>query len=383
MSLSADTQPKSQGGWSEEILTVENATVVPPASSDFIQPGGVLDRNGDYVAHGALWRRHRPITTAPSPPSGEVAHLPGRWLWGGLLWGNFGHFLAESTARLWALDHLDAPVDGVLFMPRRTRNEARLKPFHQPFFDLLGMTEPVRVTTEPVRVDQLVVPGQGFGLGEISAGTAKARASRLARIGADVAPEGGEKLYISRTALGAAKGSILGEERVETWMAAEGYEIFHPQQHAMAEQVARYKAARKIVATDGSALHLVAMTGRQDQDIAIIARRKSSAVDLLARHVAHFCGRAPHVLLSLDATWFPAGARRVKRLAMSELNLPEIGAELARHGFISAPDLWQRMPDADIARALAATGREWEMPNWQKRQREERRGAGGAPKPAD
>lgn len=373
----ADTQPSSQGGWSEDLLTVPEAVVVPPTNTGFIQPAGVLDADGAYVPHGALWRRHRPITTHPRMPQGEIAFLDGRWLWGGILWGHFGHFLAESTARLWALEHLDTPVDGVLFIPRRPGGADQVKSFHRPFFDLLGMTQPFELAAQPTRVAELVVPGQGFGLGEISAGTEKVRRSRLAHLGPEVAPEGGEKLYISRTGLGFAKGSILGEDRVETWLAEEGYDIFHPQQHPLKVQLARYKAAQKIVATDGSALHLVAMAGRKDQDIAIIARRKSSAVDLLARHVAHFCGRPPHVLLSIEGTWFPVGAKRVKRLALGELDLPGIGAQLAEHGFIRSARNWTALADQDVARVFAETGRDWEMPAWQQRLRARRRGEAG------
>lgn len=371
MSRAADTRPSPEGGWSEDIITLRDARVVPPDSTDFVQRAGVLDNGGAPVPQAALWRRHRPITTPPEPPGGALKILLGRWLWDGVLWGHFGHFLAESTARLWALEHLDEPVNGVLFIPRRPDAENELKPFHKTFFDLMGLDVPVRQATYPIRVEELVVPGQGFGLGEISAGTPRVRASRLARLGEGIAPEGGEKLYISRSELGFAKGSILGERQVETWLAEEGYEVFHPQQHSLDTQIARYKAACRIVATDGSALHLVAMTGCKNQEIAIIARRQSSAVDLLARHVASFCERSPHVLHSIDGTWFPTDRKRnrAKRLALGELNLPNIGAQLVERGFIRSTSNWRALREDEVRRTLAETGRDWEMPPWQRRQR--------------
>lgn len=361
-------RPSSEGGWSEDILTLTEATVVPPLASDFVQPSGILDRHGNYCAHGALWRKHRPITVAPRMPEQAPDRLAGRWLWGGVLWSHFGHFLAESTARLWALDYLDAPVDGVLFVPKRPRVGDNLKSFHQPFFDLTGMKVPFRVAAEPLRVDELVVPGQGFGIGEISAGTPRYRASALGHLGRDIKPEGPERLYISRSALGYTRGSILGERYVEERLAEEGYAVFHPQKHPLDVQLARYRAARRVVATDGSALHLLAMTGTQGQRVAVIARRKSRAVDYLVRHVEHFTGMPPLHLLSLRRSWLPEGRGKAKRLSLAELNLPRIGAGLTEAGFIGNGSAWQNLPDTEVEGILQETGQTWQMPAWLIRQ---------------
>ncbi|MFC3119099.1 glycosyltransferase 61 family protein [Jhaorihella thermophila] len=94
------------------------------------------------------------------------------------------------------------------------------------------------------------------------------------RFAREVEPDGPERLYVSRSALGLGKG-LLGEELLESLLEREGYEIFHPQKHPMQTQIARYKAARQIVAADGSALHLYAMVGRADQRVAMISRRES------------------------------------------------------------------------------------------------------------
>ena len=357
-------KPSSEGGWSDQIITLDNATVVPPLVSDFIQPAGLLDSDGTYCPHGALWRKFRPITTEPKPPEGPVKQQTGRWLWGGILWTHFGHFLAESTSRLWALDYLDQPVDGILFMPKRPRNQDNLKAFHQPFFDAMGMDLPFTVATEPLSVEQLVVPGQGFGLGEISAGTERFRNSALGHLGEHIAADGPEKLYISRSELGFTRGSILGEQYLEDRLADEGYTIFHPQQHPIDVQVAHYKAARRIVATDGSALHLLAMVGRKDQDIAVIARRQSSAVDFLVRHIEHFTGSRPTYLTELKRNWYPEGRKQVKRLSVGELDLPAVGAGLEQAGFIADGAGWENLPDGIVQHLLDSTGQTWQMPTW-------------------
>lgn len=352
-------KPLSTGGWSEEIVTLERATVVPPVESGFVQAAGVLDARGVYCPRAAMWRKFRPLTTAPDRPETVTDTLSGRWIWGGVLWSHFGHFLAESTARLWALDAVDGPVDGLLFVPKRPRNEDRLKGFHKPFFDLMGVDVPIRVVTAPTEVEDLIVPGQGFGLGEISAGTQKVRAQYASRFAADVAPEGPEKLYVSRSALGLSRGSILGEPYLEDRLRQEGYEVFHPQEHPLEVQVARYRAARQVVATDGSALHLLAMAMPEDQRVAIVARRRSSAVDLLARHVDGFTGTTPLVITALHRSWFPEGRRKVKRLALGELSLPDVGRRLAEAGFVSDGSDWRPLQEAEVRAALQASGMGW------------------------
>ncbi|MGV6849506.1 MAG: glycosyltransferase family 61 protein [Marinibacterium sp.] len=367
--------PSPFGGWSTEIETLRDALVVPPDQSAFVQETGIVSQTGQFCEQGALWRKHRPLTTAPEPVSDAPDTLPGRWLWGGVLWSNFGHFLAESTARLWALDHLNEPVDGILFVPKRPKNGDRLKGFHQPFFDLMGIKTPLRVATRPVRVETLVVPGQGFGLGAISTGTDKVRAQFAARFARDVAPEGPEKLYVSRSALGFERGSIIGETLIEEKLAADGYEIFHPQDHPLEVQVARYRAARQVVATDGSALHLLAFAMPREQRLAIIARRVSSAVDLLVDHIGAFTGQRPHLINAVRWSWFPEGEPSVRRLAMGELDLTAVGSELAAAGFVSGGESWANLSDAEVDAILQGTGRGWHLKRWAARQRAEAAGS--------
>lgn len=339
-------QPSPDGGWSETITTLENATVVPPTESNFVQASGVLASDGAYCHQGALWRKYRPLTTEPEIPAQVDQEISGRWLWGGVLWVHFGHFLVESTSRLWALDQLDKPINGILFIPKRPKVGDSIQGFQKDFIQLMSPDTPVRVAAVPSRVQELVVPGQGFGLGKITSGTQKFRDALHNQFARAIEPEGPEKLYISRSALGLGKGGMLGEERLEQLLEAEGYTIFHPQKHDMATQIARYKAAKQVVAADGSALHMFAMVGRPDQQVAMILRRKSGAHNLLADNVAHFCGRPPLVIGALRTEWVKANKQRSNRNSFGELNLLAVGHALGEAGFVRKganwPDLSQQ-----------------------------------------
>ncbi len=351
-----EDQPLPDGGWSEEIETLRDACVIPPVDSALVQKAGVLTASGDYCGKAALWRKYRPITVQPDPPSEVSATLPGRWLWGGVLWVHFGHFLVESSSRLWALPHLDQPVDGILFIPKRPAVGDETRGFQREFINLFAPGLPIRVAAEPTRVEELVVPGQGFGLGHITRGTRKFRNAVHSRFARDVKPEGPEKIYISRSKLGLSKGGLLGEEQMEELLQAEGYEIFHPQDHSLTEQLARYKAARQVIAADGSALHLFAMVGRPDQKVAMILRRQSGANNLLAMNVAHFCKCNPLVIGALRTEWVPVNKPKSSRNSFGEIDHSVIGRALATHGFISADAQWPVLSDDQRQEILAEKG---------------------------
>ena len=352
-----DDQPLPEGGWSEDLLNLADACVVPPTLSALVQPAGVFYADGSYCPEAALWRKYRPITIEPEQPTEVVNHLQGRWLWGGVLWAHFGHFLVESSSRLWALPRVENDIKGILFMPKRPNVGDEVRGFHREFLSLFGTDLPIHVAAQPTEVEELLVPGQGFGLGKITAGTPKFRQTIHDRFARDVpADDGADKIYISRSKLGLGKGGLLGEERLEALLEAEGYEIFHPQEHSLTVQVARYKAAKKVIAADGSALHLFAMVGRADQDVAMILRRSSGANNLLARHVESFCNRAPTVIGGLRAEWVPQSKQKSSRLSFGELDHQVIGETLVTLGFISQSDGWDTLTEAERNQILEDKG---------------------------
>ncbi len=335
--------PQPDQGWSRELVALERAIVVPPAVSDTVQEAGVLTEDREYCAHGALWRGKRAMTTQPISPTDPLPQLSGRWLYAGLLWVHFGHFLAESTARLWPLPAIAKDIDGVLFTPKRPANGDETRPMQHNFFKLLGIDLPIKVVTEPTQIEHLHVPGQGFGLGPIVAGTPEYRALIHQNFGADVPPDGPERLYISRAGLGIRRGGVIGEEFLEENLRQNGYEIFYPEQHPMEKQIARYKAARQIVALDGSALHLFALVGRPDQQVAMIPRRTSSVHHNISAQLAAFCGQEPLVANAIRTDWVLASRGRPNRHSLGELDMSRLHKVLADAGFVS-PDLaWEEM----------------------------------------
>lgn len=345
-------RPEPESGWSRSQQLVEGALVIPTLESGLVKPAGVLTSAGEYIPEGALWRRDRSISTKPQMPDQIDETLTGKWLWGGQLWKHFGHFLAESLGRLWPLETSSEGFDGILFTPKRPQNKTIITSWQKDIFSMLAPNLEVRIATAPTRVEQLVVPGQGFGLGPISAGTPEFRMLMQNRLGAKVEAKGSEKLYISRSRFGISKGALIGEEQLEALLAADGYEIFHPQAHSIEEQLARYKAAKKVIAAEGSAIHMLAMVAPRGQDVAIVLRRRSSATDYIENHLRSF---ADIEALSIDAlirNWMPNGQTRA-RLALAEIDFPRLQEALLMGGFISASSRsWGNLDESHVSALL-------------------------------
>jgi len=351
-------EPKPDSGWTRQIVTVENGIVIPPDERKHVQTTGVLTSTGTPVTHAALWRGHRLLTERPEMPEGEVRPLPGRWLWGGVMWRYFPHFITESITRLWALDMVDqADLSGILFVPKNPHNDEAPPGFQKDFFRLMGTDLPLVEAREPLSPDLLVVPGQGFGLGEITRGTLEFRAAIRNRFAVDVKPEGPEKLYISRSRLGPQRGALLGETFLDAYLAAEGYEVFHPQDHALEVQIARYRAATHVIAAEGSSLHLYAFAGRPDAKVAMLLRRKSRATQHISTHIESFTGVTPLWIEHLRQTWKRVDTPR-KRLHISEPDFAAIQADLRSAGFVSPTARpWTQPSRADL-QALLGTNYE-------------------------
>lgn len=343
----ASLPPDPAGGWSHEIATLPGALAVPPLVSAMVQPGGVLAADGTPCLHAVTWRGTRPMLSPPALPEGPFARLSGRHLYAGQLWAHFGHFLCESLPRLWALAHAGG-LDGIVFLPKRphqvTGRAEPLLAWQREMFELLDLGLPVRILDRPTVIEELVVPGQGFGIGPMFAGTSLFRSFVRDRFARGVVPDGPERLYLSRAGLGGAEGGILAETRIEASLAQAGYTVFHPQRHSIAAQVAAYRAARAVVGPDGSAFHLLAFADPTPKDVAVILRRSSGVPDGIGTHIAAFTGRAPRMIDALVADWVPAGpdgsTGRANRNAFGQVDFALLQAALTDGGFIAPAPPW-------------------------------------------
>lgn len=351
------TQPVLGPSIADRITTLSGAIVVPPPKGEpnrSIQKSGVLDAQGAFVENSITWRNGSQINLEPPlPAAAEIADLPGRWIFAGPLFGHFGHFLVESICRIWALDRLRGEVDGILWVPKFQNRPEHVMDTFRPLLQMLGVDIPCRNIADPTRVETLHVPQQGFGMFDMIEGAPEFRDFVNAHAGRDVAPKGAEKIYVSRSALPPARGSLLGESLIEELLAAEGYEMFHPQKHSFEEQIAAYKAARYIVSVDGSPLHMAALVGDPGQKIACIARRAGDLDEIFARQFRAFKGIEVTTVSALRRNWIPETDNRPSRVSFGEVDLGAMYDALKAGGFISGGTRWEALTDATRAPILA------------------------------
>jgi capsular polysaccharide biosynthesis protein len=272
-----------------QVETLHGATVVPMAE-DRDQACGVLRADGTFCDISATRLSAGRMTGIPKAPD-ATAPLPGRHLFAGVGRHHFGHFLVETITRLWALDHEAAPCDGLVVVPKHGIDfDAVMRRRFGEFVDLLSGGLPVHIAESPLKVETLYVPTQGFGHMNWLTATPRFRQHIRQRLTSRITPDGPEKLYISRTALKDATQAMDKEDMVETMMAKAGYTIFHPQDHSLAGQCARYMAAKQIVGPDGSAFHLAPFVLQKGTRVGLIQRRhRQDVFDALAAQIRAFC----------------------------------------------------------------------------------------------
>ncbi len=267
----------------------------------------------------------------------------------GISWWNPPHVSGRWTMSA-------SRLDSILYLPYRGALGAveRAIEGQAGFFRLLGIDTPVRTYGTALRVERLHVPELGFGWLERYAGSPAYRAFMQGRLNAAVKAEGGEKLYISRARLNAQRGGVLGETVIEENLARAGYDVFHPEKHPLEVQIARYKAARQIVALDGSALHLAAYVLRPGSQVAMILRRSKANAEDYRLQFRSFCGVDPQVIDVIRRDWVAGASNRVDFRSVGEIDFAALFARLRALSFLPA-DFQAELPSAaEIAAMLAA-----------------------------
>jgi capsular polysaccharide biosynthesis protein len=277
-------------------------------------------------------------------------------MYGGVLFGHFGHFLMDSLARIWAMRELRDKIDGVVFTPKNNGgNLEHMLNVQRPLMQALGMDCEVKVLTAPTRVDQLFVPWQGIGIGDNwEIATPEYRAYMADFGGKAIEPEGHDKIYVSRSALPRARASFLSEKLIEKHLEAAGYTVIHPQKMSKEEQIAQYRKARWIVSPDGSPMHLLAYVGHKDQHVAVIARRSSVTNLIFESQIGAFTGARAITINCLSGDWLPGGKGRPGRMSWGELDMEALYHGLNDAGFLpegTAP--WPKVTDEELAAEIA------------------------------
>jgi hypothetical protein len=244
--------------------------------------GGVFDAEHKPIEHAFLIRQYRQdaflvggkwdtstgheILTSRMNLPRDIAetkhHLAGTHIFAGYLFPHYGHFLLESLSRLWFIrqnPHLPLVWLGV-------HNQNEFNAMQRELFDLYRVQNPMYIVTEQTSVENLVVPHDGYII-HTRYSPEQIKALKL-RDGCDTVP--GKKVWLSRSKLD--KGIVYNEREFERILEANGWTIYHPQEHSIREQVDMLADAEEIAGVEGSALHTLVLIPEYRGHVTIFGR---------------------------------------------------------------------------------------------------------------
>lgn len=279
-----------------ECAIVENGIILPSKkvltnTGEAYFKGGVVDEKGNFITasqtlratkQGSLFEGYEYNSDAVKTTLPEV-------LYAGLLNNHFGHFLIESTNRLWYwVENRDKNLDIAFLM---TKNQPILKQFWE-FMEILGIPKnKIHFIKQPTKCNKIYIPSTsnvlGYSYNEKFLTVFQEAATRV--------PTGkNEKVYLSRTKF-RKKHSCFGEQYLEDMFLQNGYTIIYPEQMSLKEQISALNGASEVAGVVGTNTHLEVFS-RLGVKSVILNR---SDIPISAQSVIH---------QALNANWYVVGA---------------------------------------------------------------------------
>jgi hypothetical protein len=336
------------------IEIVDEAIIVPLTNLELAMgglpgkfDGSVFYADGTVCDAGITRKGSYQNVARPLEGSNILPRISGSHVFGGMLQNtHFGHFVAESLARLWSFDQLSEEYKSVLFFAR-----VRGKPIPQWATELFSYIIPkcsVRLIGEPTVIERLAVPSQSADrIGTIHGNSLVRDAMSALR---EIGQPAGKKIFVSRSQLSGVEGCILVEEYLEKLLSDQGYEIIHPERMTIYQQFEAYNAADHIIFSEGSAIHLYALAARSDQKTFIVWRRKSGPTFI--NQVRSFGGQSPLGTPAIRNLYEPVSDYGARARARAEIDFEVLSAQLVSAGFINSGVQWRNPPAADVNAAL-------------------------------
>ena len=116
-------------------------------------------------------------------------------------------------------------------------------------------------------------------------------------------------------------------------------------------QIARYRAARSVIALDGSALHLAAFVLPRNARVTMILRRSRANASDYIRQYKSFLGITPAVIDVIRHDWVAGAAGRADFRSIGELDLARLFDTFKAMG-LAPQNFRPDLPDVDELRAM-------------------------------
>lgn len=246
---------------------------------------------------------------------GETSRkLNGRYVFGGYFFKQYGHFLLETLARLWFFKQFPhIPIVWMCFGSQKVTD------WHMELLSTIRVENQVIFLDEQVEIEELLIPEPGVVLA-IRFWEKQAQAYDITPH-KDIQP--GKKVWLSRTKLN--KAIWINEPLIESFLLEAGWIIYHPQDHAVVDQLAMLNDAEVVAGVEGSAFHSFVLLPNFGGKIVLFDRIESGNYELVADRYRHNFERVKIDALKLT---------RAPKMLPGELNMwvPDIDRVLQALG---------------------------------------------------
>lgn len=361
-------------GLAPRLIQCKNAIIVPKThGEDKGADHAIFTPDGDTFLYRQIKRNEHRLNDEQvafgSPPPGLYNILEGHYLYAGDFRNQFGLFLLESLSLVWALDHMSPKPDAVIFTPSWGLGHQNAKIYSErqqkaeEWLNGLGIKTKVIILDAAICVKNLVISSPGFTLWRdvrVSSHFRNFIRQRCATQNLDNSKSNSRKIYISRSKLKRVTGSIIGEAALEKTFRDDGYFIFHPQNHSLAEQLQIYRQAERIVGIEGSALHLPPFIISENCRVALISRRYDHK-NLNANFISQYKRLGEITLDVIDTktrSWQRKGEEHLISNAISAIDFTKTYDQLIELGYLSHNCARHEPSDDDISRTIDTASRE-------------------------
>lgn len=230
-----------------ETVVVKNGVILPPRAIEEragLVDAGVIDAEENFVTVSSqYYKKYKHASVIQNHP-----HINKRVIYCGILNLHYGHFLIESTERLYyGINNMDAGV--CLCFSAFSQD---IPKFASDFFELLGITpEKLILITEETSFDEIIIPGLSYFCRTYYTENFVLPFRKAAE---NIAPAPYEKIFFSRKNWqGMAK--CLGEEVLEEVFNKNGFHSVAMEKLSLREQIAVIKGAKVLAGINGTAFH--------------------------------------------------------------------------------------------------------------------------------
>lgn len=212
--------------------------------------GGVLDRDGSFVELSANPGRIGGIYPMEAPESRTETVV-----FCGYLYQHWGHFLVESTARLWYFLKNDPAVDRYVFfldenMPRTVGGNFR------EFLELLGIWDKCEFITSPVRYQKVIVPEPAYLCMQYWSEEYIAVFDAAARnVVENPAWEKPDKIFFTRSHFAKDSGYEFGMDALDHFFRKNGFSVLAPEKMSLSQMIFTIRNAETVATISGTLPH--------------------------------------------------------------------------------------------------------------------------------